>query len=262
MAAAANGMAYHGGVRAYVSTFFVFADYMRPSMRLAALCGLPVIYVFTHDSIAVGEDGPTHEPVEHLASLRAMPGMTVVRPADANEAVEAWRLAIGHRKGPIALVLSRQKLPVLDRAVLAPASELARGGYVLAEATGGKPDLLLIATGSEVALCLAARDELESGGHATRVVCMPSWELFAAQPREWRERVLPPNVRARLAVEAAATFGWERWTGDGGAVLGIDRFGASAPGDRVLQEYGFTVERVVEEATRLVTSRESARVTN
>ena len=260
MAAAANGMLYHGGVRPFVSTFFVFADYMRPSMRLAALCELPVIYVFTHDSVAVGEDGPTHEPIEHLASLRAMPGMTVVRPSDANETVEAWRLAMNHRSGPLALVFSRQKLPVLDRSALAPAAEVGRGAYVLAEAKSSPPTLILIASGSEVSLCLAAREELERQGHATRVVAMPSWELFEAQPAEWRERVLPPTVRARLAVEAGASFGWERWVGDKGAVLGIDRFGASAPGERVMSEFGFSLEHVVERAQAVLQALESTPV--
>jgi transketolase len=255
MGSIANGIAYHGGLRPFVATFFCFSDYMRPAVRLAALSELPVIYVWTHDSIGLGEDGPTHQPVEHLAALRAMPGMTLLRPCDANETVEAWRFAMRHREGPVGLVLTRQKLPTLDRSVLAPASELARGAYVLAEASGGAPELLLVASGSEVQLALGARTELERRGHPTRVVSMPSMELFARAEPEWRERVLPRAVRARLAIEAGASFGWHRWVGDAGDVLCIDRFGASAPGDRVLREYGFTAEHVVEKAEALLAPR-------
>ncbi len=255
MAAIANGIAYHGGLRPFVATFFCFSDYMRPAVRLAALCELPVIFVWTHDSIGLGEDGPTHQPVEHLAALRAMPGLTILRPCDANETVEAWRFAMRHREGPIGIVLSRQKLPVLDRSVLAPASELAHGAYVLSEASTGTPEILLIASGSEVQLALGAREELERRGHATRVVSMPSMELFARSDAAWRERVLPRSVRARLAIEAGASFGWHRWVGDAGDTLCVDRYGASAPGERVLREYGFTVEHVVEKAEALLAAR-------
>ena len=252
MAGIANGMAYHGGVRPFVATFFCFSDYMRPSVRLAALNELPVVFVWTHDSIGLGEDGPTHQPVEHLMSLRAMPGFTLIRPADANEAREAWRTAIAHRDGPVGLVLSRQKLPVLDRGKLAAAEGLARGAYVLAEASGKPPRIVLIASGSEVALALEARERLEGEGIPARVVSMPSWELFERQPREYREEVLPPSVPARLAVEAGASLGWKRHVGDKGTSVSLDRYGASAPGETVLKELGFNVENVVGHAKALL----------
>jgi transketolase len=252
MGAIANGIAYHGGLFVFCGTFFVFSDYMRPAVRLAALSELPVVYVWTHDSIAVGEDGPTHQPVEHLASLRAMPNLVVIRPADAAETVVAWRVALERRHGPTALVLTRQKLPVLDRAPQASAEGAARGAYVLADPPGGSPELILIGTGSEVALAVAARAELEKRGVATRVVSMPSWELFAAQPTTYREAVLPPAIGARLAVEAGASLGWERWTGPAGGIVALDRFGASAPGEVNLRELGFTVEHVVARARALL----------
>jgi transketolase len=241
-----NGLAYHGGIRPYASTFFCFSDYMRGSIRLAALSELPTLYVFTHDSVGVGEDGPTHQPIEHLASLRAMPHLHVFRPADANETVAAWEFALAHRKGPTALVLSRQNLPVLDDADRVRSGAL-RGGYVLREAEAGEPALILIATGSEVELAMAAAEKLPTA----RVVSLPCWELFAAQSAEYRESVLPKAVDARVSIEAAATFGWERWIGSRGIALGIDRFGASAPGDQVRSELGLTVERVVEAAQQL-----------
>jgi len=244
MGSIANGMAYHGGVRPYVSTFFVFSDYMRPAIRLAAINQLPVIYVFTHDSVAVGEDGPTHQPIEHLASLRAIPGLHVVRPGDPNETLEAWRYAIQRRDGPTVLVFTRQKLAVLDRSALAPGASLSRGGYVLAEAAGGAPQAILIATGSEVKLALDARETLQQAGARIRVVSLPCWEAFAAQEKEYRDSVLPPAVRARVSVEAGATFGWSRWTGDAGIAVGIDRFGASAPGEVNLEKFGFTADHV------------------
>jgi transketolase len=254
MGAIANGLVYHGGCLVFCGTFFTFSDYMRPAVRLAALSELPVIYVWTHDSVALGEDGPTHQPVEHLAALRAMPNLTVIRPADANETVVAWRVALARRHGPTALVLTRQKLPVLDRAVLAPAEGVTRGAYVLAEAAGGPPEIVLIATGSEVALVVAAREALAGSGVRARVVSMPSWELFEAQPAGYRAEVLPPAV-PRLAVEAAVPFGWERWVGSDGAVIGLDRFGASAPGEVTMRELGFTVERVVARARALLRSK-------
>jgi transketolase len=244
MGAIANGIAYHGGAHSFTGTFFVFADYMRPAMRMAAMNRLPVVHVFTHDSIGVGEDGPTHQPVEHLASLRAMPGLLVLRPADAGETASAWRLAM-EAKRPSALVLSRQGLPVLDRTHVPKKDGVSRGAYVLAEASGSEPRALLIATGSEVALALDAREELERAGIPTRVVSMPSWELFAEQDQDWRDRVLPPAITARFSIEAGATFGWERWIGDAGTAIGIDRFGASAPGDVNFERLGFTVEHVV-----------------
>jgi transketolase len=252
MGAIANGIAYHGGLLVFCGTFFVFSDYMRPAVRLAALSELPIVYVWTHDSIGLGEDGPTHQPVEHLASLRAMPNLVVIRPADAAETLVAWRVALARRHGPTALVLTRQKVPVLDRAVYGPAEGLMRGAYVLADAPGGAPELLLIGTGSEVQLVLAAQAALAKEGVRARVVSMPSWELFLAEPPDYRETVLPPTVPRRLAVEAGATLGWERWVGPAGAVIGLDRFGASAPGEVVLRELGFTVEHVVARARELV----------
>jgi transketolase len=246
MTAVLTGMAHHGGVIPFGATFLIFSDYMRPSIRLAALSAAHVIYVWTHDSIAVGEDGPTHEPVEQIASLRAMPNMLLLRPADANETVEAWRIALMHTGGPVGLVLTRQKLPVLDRSALAPAAGTARGAYVLVDADNdGPPDVILIATGSEVSLALAAHQQLRGEGVRSRVVSMPSWELFAAQPTEYRDSVLPPAVRARVSIEAASPFGWERYVGPTGAIIGVDRFGASAPGPVVMEHYGFTAEHVV-----------------
>jgi len=245
MGAAANGLAAHGGVRPYVSTFLIFSDYMKPSVRLSALSELPVIYVWTHDSIAVGEDGPTHEPVEQLAGLRAMPNLLVFRPADANETVEAWRIALRRTSGPVALALSRQKLPVLDRTELGAASGTAKGGYVLADAAGGAPEVILVATGSEVSLALEAHGRLAKDGIRSRVVSLPSWELFEAQPQAYRDSVLPPTVHARVTVEAAAPFGWERYAGDAGVIVGLNRFGASAPGPVVMRELGFTTDHIV-----------------
>ena len=252
MAGAANGMAYHGGVRPFVATFFQFSDYMRPSVRLAALSELPVLYVWTHDSVGLGEDGPTHQPVEHLMALRAVPGLTIIRPGDANEAVEAWRAAMEHREGPVGLVLSRQKMPVFDRQTLGPDQGLARGAYVLADASGGSPRVILIASGSELSLAVDARAALEAEGVPARVVSMPCWEFFEKQTASYRESVLPKAVWARLAIEAGATLGWWRFVGDRGGVVGIDRFGASAPGEKVLAELGFTVANVVAKAKALL----------
>ncbi len=253
MAAALNGMTLHGGLIAYGGTFLVFSDYMRPALRLAALMNIPTIFVFTHDSAWIGEDGPTHQPVEHLPSLRAMPNMTVIRPSDANEVVEAWRYALTHRDGgPIALLLTRQGVPVLDRSRLAPASELHKGAYVLVDAQNGKPELILLASGSEVPLVVAAWEELEKEGISTRVVAMPSWEIFERQPENYKREVLPPEVTKRLAVEAAMPFGWERYVGNEGDVLGIDHFGASAPYKVLMEKYGFTVENIVARAKALL----------
>jgi transketolase len=252
MGSIANGITYHGGLLVFCGTFFVFSDYMRPPVRLAALAELPVVYVWTHDSIGVGEDGPTHEPVEHLAALRAMPNLVVIRPGDAAETVVAWQVALARRHGPTALVLTRQKIPVLDRAVHAPADGLRRGAYVLIEAAGGPPELILIGTGSELQLAVAARTALAKDGIRARVVSMPSWELFEAEPENYRDAVLPRTVTRRLAVEAGASFGWDRWIGTSGAVVGVDRFGASAPGETVMKELGFTVEHVVARARALL----------
>jgi len=250
MGAAGNGMALHGGVRPFVSTFFVFSDYLRPSIRLAALQKLPVVYVFTHDSIAVGEDGPTHEPIEQLAALRSIPGVTVIRPSDANETASAWAYALEQTEGPVALVLSRQNLPVLE-ATARNKDKVARGGYVLADADG-QPDVILIATGSEVSLALGAKAELEKDGVKARVVAMPSRELFDRQPEEYRKSVLPDGVTKRLVIEAGISLGWDRYAGPGGKVLSIETFGASGPGGAVLKHFGFSVDNVVRLARELL----------
>lgn len=251
MGAVLSGIALHGGLIPYGGTFLVFSDYMRPSIRLAGLMELPVIYVFTHDSIAVGEDGPTHQPVEHLSGLRVIPGLTVIRPADATETVRAWHYAVTHSGGPIALILSRQKLPVLDRSRYSPAEGLEMGAYILSDSEK-RPEIILIGTGSEVHICLEAGKILTEKGVAARVVSMPSWELFEKTPKEYRDRVLIPDVKARIAVEAGSVMGWGRYTGSGGIAVGIDRFGASAPGGRVLEEYGFTAEKIIQSALRLL----------
>ncbi len=253
MGAVMNGMSLHGGVRPVGSTFLIFSEYMRPPIRLAALSHIAALYVFTHDSIGLGEDGPTHQPIEQLASLRAIPNVTVIRPGDATEVVEAWRAALSHRDGPVALVLTRQKVAVIDRAKYAPAAGLRQGAYVLADAPGGgRPAVILIGTGSELELVVGAYEKLAAEGIAARVVSMPCMEFFARQPREYRDAVLPPSVGARLAVEAAAPQPWYRWVGDRGAVLGIERFGASAPAPRIYQELGLTVENVVRKAKDLL----------
>jgi transketolase len=251
MGAVTNGLSL-SKLRAFEATFLVFSDYMRPALRLSALMELPVVAVFTHDSIGLGEDGPTHQPVEQLASLRAIPGLVTIRPADATEVVEAWRVAMARRHGPVALVLTRQPVPILDRGRYAPASGLARGGYVLAEAPGGKPELLLLATGSEVHLALAACETLTARGVRARVVSMPSWELFEQQPAEYRDSVLPPLVEARVAVEQASTLGWDRYVGSAGSVVGMHTFGASAPLKALQTKFGFTPEAIVSTASALL----------
>ena len=245
MGAIMNGIALHGGTRVFGGTFLVFSDYMRGSVRLAALMGAPVIYIWTHDSIGLGEDGPTHQPIEHLAALRAIPGLDVVRPADATETAIAWRCAIEHIDRPTALVLSRQNLPVLDRNVLASADGTAQGAYVLAEAGSGTPEVILIATGSEVSIALEARELLEAEGTPTRVVSMPCREWFEAQHDSYRQQVLPPAVRARVSVEAAVALGWRDFVGDAGESLALDHFGASAPYQILFEQFGITAERVV-----------------
>jgi transketolase len=252
MGAALNGMAAHGGIIPFGSTFLIFSDYMRPSIRLAALMGLGVIYVFTHDSIGVGEDGPTHQPVEQLSSLRAIPRLIVIRPADANETAVAWRVAIESRDRPVALALTRQNVPTLDRTQFASAEGLRRGAYILAEAPRPRADIVLIATGSEVSLAVTAREKLLEQNIQTRVVSMPSWELFDIQPPEYRDSVLPKSIKPRLAVEAALPQGWHRYVGDAGDVIGVERFGASAPGNVVMEKLGFTVDHVVERAVALL----------
>ncbi len=250
MAAICNGLSLHG-LRAYASTFLVFSDYLRPSLRLSALMGQPVIYVFTHDSIGLGEDGPTHQPIEHLASLRAIPHVVVLRPADATETVEAWKVALERKDGPTVLVLTRQNVPVLDRSRLAPADGVRRGAYVLKEAQGALQAILL-ASGSEVHVALAAAEQLEAEGIGARVVSMPSWELFRQQEAAYRESVLPPEVTVRVAVEAGVGQGWEQFVGCRGSIVGIERFGASAPGKVLFEKFGFTPERVAGEVRALL----------
>ncbi len=261
MAACLNGIAAHGGLRPFGSTFLVFSDYMKPAIRLAAIMRLPVIYIGTHDSIGVGEDGPTHQPVEHLAMLRAIPNLVTIRPADATETIEAWRVAMERRDGPTMLVLTRQKLPVLDREVVGAADGVRRGAYVLLEPPErGRLETILIATGSEVGVALGAARLLHADGVRARVVSMPSWELFGAQPQPYRDMILPPTVRARVAVEAAGAFGWSRWTTDDGEMVGIEGFGASAPGERLYQEFKITPEQVAATAKRLLSSLETRNV--
>ncbi|MBC7482889.1 MAG: transketolase, partial [Rhizobacter sp.] len=249
MCAAASGMAL-SGLRPFAASFFVFTDYARGAIRLAAMMGLPVIYVWTHDSIAMGEDGPTHQPVEQLASFRAMPGMVLLRPADANEVVEAWRVVMALRDQPASLVLSRQALPTLDRGRYASASGVARGAYVLADADDGQPDLLLLASGSEVALCVAAFEQLKLEGVKARVVSMPSWDLFERQDEAYRESVLPESVSARVSVEAASALGWDRYVGRHGEIIAMRSFGLSAPGKAVEAHFGFDVAHVIAAARR------------
>jgi transketolase len=236
-----NGLALHGGVRPYGGTFLIFSDYMRPSIRMAALMELPVIYVFTHDSIGLGEDGPTHQPVDQLTALRAIPNLVVIRPADPVETVEAWRTALEHRGGPTALVLTRQVVPALDHTVDGPSEGVARGAYILRDVE--RPEVILMASGSEIHIALAAQ-KLLAPELRVRVVSMPSWELFERQPKDYRDRVLPPSVRARVAVEAGATLAWARYSGLGGAAVGLDRFGASAPAQLLYEKLGITPEAV------------------
>jgi transketolase len=244
MGALSNGLALHGGVIPFTATFLQFADYMRPAIRLAALMEQRVIFVFTHDSIFLGEDGPTHQPVEHLAALRAIPNLSVIRPADANEVAVAWQLALERKHGPTALIFSRQNVPTFDRSVMASAENVRRGGYILIDSEG-LPDVILIATGSEVALAVSAREELVKQNIKVRVISLPSWRLFDAQPREYRNSVLPPKVKARLAIEAGVAQGWHKYVGDQGKVMSIERFGASAPAGILAERFGFTVEAVV-----------------
>jgi len=253
MAGIMNGMYLHNGVRPYGGTFLVFADYLRPAMRVAALMKLPIIYVFTHDSVAVGEDGPTHQPVEQIASLRAIPNVTVIRPADAVETAEAWKQAIKSNDSPVALVLSRQKLPILNHEKTDVGLGVSSGAYVIAD-SDGKPDIILIATGSEVHIAIQARNILAEKNIAARVVSMPSWELFEKASSAYRDRILPPDVTARIAVEAGITMGWERYVGNTGTVIGMGRFGASAPGGTVLKEFGFHADHIVEKALEMLKS--------
>lgn len=251
MAACLNGIAAHGGLRPFGSTFLVFSDYMKPSIRLAAIMRLPVIYIGTHDSIGLGEDGPTHQPVEHLAMLRAIPNLVVLRPADAAETIAAWRVIMERRDGPVMLVLTRQKLPALERKGLGAEEGVRHGAYVLLDPPDGNPEAILIGTGSEVSVAVEAAHVLSDQGLGTRVVSMPSWELFAAQPESYRESVLPSRVRLRVAIEAAGPQGWSRWTTDEGAMIGMEGFGASAPAEELFQHFKITPEQLVETVKRL-----------
>jgi transketolase len=246
-----NGMTV-SKLRSFSATFFNFSDYMRPAMRLGALMEIPATYIFTHDSIGLGEDGPTHQPIEQLASLRAMPNMLVLRPGDANEVVEAYKIIMLHKHGPATIVLTRQALPTFDRTKYAPASGVAKGAYVLADAEGGKPDVILMATGSEVRLCVEAYEKLKSEGVKARVVSMPSWELFEAQDAAYKESVFPTSVTARVSVEMAATFGWDRYVGPKGKIIGMHTFGASAPIKDLLKKFGFETENVVAAAKQVL----------
>lgn len=252
MGAVLNGMALHGGIVPYGGTFLIFSDYMRPAIRLAAMMGLRIIYIFTHDSIGLGEDGPTHQPVEQLACLRAIPNLTVIRPADANEVVEAWRTALERKEGPVALVLTRQGLPILDRSRFGPANGLAKGAYILKDAPAGDPEIILMATGSEVSVALEAAQSIEEKHIKVRVVSMPSWELFDLQPENYKQQVLPEGVKARVAVEAGCTQGWHRFVGMDGAVIGIDHFGASAPYRILYEKFGISAQKVVEKALEIL----------
>jgi transketolase len=252
MGAVVNGMALHGGVIPYGATFLVFADYMRPTLRISALSHIPSIWVFTHDSIGLGEDGPTHQPVEHLAALRAIPGLVVIRPADANEVSETWRSAISRRNGPTLMALTRQALPTIDRSQYAPAQGLQRGAYVMADLGQGTPKIILMASGSEVALIVEAGQKLASEGVCVRLVSFPSWELFEAQDEAYQKSVFPETILVRLAVEAGVSLGWERYTGAGGKTISIDRYGASAPAKTLMQQYGFTADAVYQQALVLI----------
>jgi transketolase len=246
-----NGMSL-AKIRPYGSTFLIFADYCRPAIRLSAIMELPAIYIFTHDSIGVGEDGPTHQPVEQLASLRAIPGLIVIRPADANEVVEAWRFSMEQRHQPVCLVLTRQALPTVDRSRFAPASGLAKGAYVLTDSKGGAPEMLLIGTGSEVSVCLQAYEQLTAEGMRVRVVSMPSWELFEQQTAEYRNAVLPPEITARIAIEQGSTLGWDRYVGSRGHIIGMQTFGASAPLKELQKKFGFLPNCIVQTAHELL----------
>ncbi len=254
-----NGMALHGGLIPFGSTFLIFSDYLRPAIRLAALMKLHVIYIFTHDSIALGEDGPTHQPVEQLAGLRAIPGLVVIRPADANETTEAWRVAMEHREGPVAIILTRQNVPVIDRTQFSPASGLRKGAYILSDSPPDKPEIILIATGSEVHLALEVYEKLKADGIAARIVSMPSWELFEQQPETYRKEALPPEVTKRISIEAGATQGWHRYVGLEGEAIGIDHFGASAPMKILLKEFGFTSENILDRGRALLAKKKGGR---
>jgi len=250
MAGICNGLSAYGGIHPFCSTFLVFSDYMRPSMRLAAIMDLNLTYVFTHDSIGLGEDGTTHQPIEHLASLRAMPELVVIRPCDANETAAAWRVAIMSKDKPVALILTRQEVPTLDRSRFAPADRLVYGGYILEDAA--EPEIILIATGSEVSLIVGAAELLKKQGIRTRLVSMPSWELFEKQSVKYKNEILPPAITSRIAVEAGVSMGWERYVGQEGEVISMEKFGSSAPAEVLMKEYGFTAQNIYERAITLI----------
>jgi transketolase len=252
MVAALNGMVLHGGIKPYGGTFLVFSDYCKPSIRIAALSHIAPVMVFTHDSIGLGEDGPTHQPIEHLAALRAIPNSIVLRPADANEVAYAWKVAIETKNSPVSLILTRQNIPTFARNEDNPASLVEKGAYILSKESGESPDVILIGTGSEVHLCMDAQAQLKEQNIDARVVSMPSWELFEKQDKEYKESVFPKDVTARISVEAGSTMGWQKWIGDNGIAIGIDHFGGSAPYQELMNEFGFTVENVVESAKKLV----------
>jgi transketolase len=251
MGSISNGLSV-SKLRPFTATFFNFSDYMKPPIRLAAIMELPVIFIYTHDSIGLGEDGPTHQPIEQLAALRSVPGLVVLRPADANEVVEAWKVIMQLNHEPAALVLTRQAVPTFDRSKYASAAGVAKGAYIMADADGGKPQVILMGTGSEVSICIDAYEKLKAEGIRARVVSMPSWDIFEHQPTEYREQVLPPNVKARVAVEQASTFGWSQYVGHEGVVIGMHTFGASAPLKELQKKFGFTPEKVLEAARKLV----------
>jgi len=255
MGSIVNGIALHGGLLPFGSTFLVFSDYMRPAIRLAALMKIHVIYVFTHDSVGLGEDGPTHQPIEHLSNLRAIPNLIVLRPADANETAEAWKIAIQHKNGPVAITLARQKVPVIDRDKFSQAVGLRRGAYILANSAFGKPEIILIATGSEVHLALEAHEKMQAEGIRSRVVSIPSWELFEEQPEEYRNEVLPPDIKPRISIEAGSTHGWHKYVGLEGATIGIDHFGDSAAGEVLFRKFGFTSENILNRAKTLLAKK-------
>lgn len=251
MGAIGNGLLVHGGFIPYVATFLVFSDYARGSLRVAALSKMGVVWVLTHDSIAVGEDGPTHQPIEHVMSLRLIPDLIVLRPGDSNEVSEAWKYAVEHRNAPVALILSRQNLPTFDRKICHPAKGVAKGGYILYETQTDTPDIILMATGSELSLAYEAGKKLEKQGRKVRVVSFPSWELFEKQSRKYQQSVLPAEVKRRISVEAGVTTGWQKYVGDEGISIGIDQFGKCGPGEIVLEKFGFTVDNVVKMARKL-----------
>ena len=252
MGAIVNGMALHKGNIPFCSTFLVFSDYLRPAIRISALSAIPSIWVFTHDSIGLGEDGPTHQPLEHLASLRAIPGLNVIRPADANEVRVAWKFAVEHRTAPTVLIFSRQNLPTIDRSIYSPAENLTKGAYVLADLGKGKPEIILMASGSEVGLIFTTGNQLAAEGRSVRIISFPSWELFAAQSQDYQESVFPKAIKKRISVEAAISMGWRRWVGDEGKIIALDHYAQSAPGEILFKEFGFTVENVLNQARELL----------